>query len=124
MQMKHYPTIDLEATGRQIVRLRKERGISVRDMQSYFGFDAPQAIYKWQKGLTLPSVDNLYALSVLLEVPMNNILVQVNSPRLVERQDDSCRPVFFVFGFNHRFNAKGGVLCYPLHSGMSERTVS
>ena len=94
MQMKHYPTIDLEATGRQIIRLRKERGLTVRDMQSYFGFDAPQAIYKWQKGLTLPSVDNLYALSVLLEVPMNSILVQVNSPSLVERQDDSCRPVF------------------------------
>ncbi len=98
MQMKHYPTIDLEATGRQIVRLRKERGLTVRDMQNYFGFDAPQAIYKWQKGLTLPSVDNLYALSVLLEVPMNNILVQVNSPRLVERQDDSCRPIFSFLG--------------------------
>ncbi len=74
--MKYFPTIDLEATGRQIVRLRKEKGLTVRDMQSYFGFDAPQAIYKWQKGLTLPSVDNLYALSVLLEVPMDRILVR------------------------------------------------
>jgi len=74
--MKVFPTIDLEATGRQIVRLRKEKGLTVRDMQSYFGFDAPQAIYKWQKGLTLPSVDNLYALSVLLEVPMDRILVR------------------------------------------------
>ncbi len=94
MQMKRYPTIDLEATGRQIARLRQERGLTVRDMQNYFGFDAPQAIYKWQKGLTLPSVDNLYALSVLLEVPMNAILVQVNHPRCDERQDSSCRPVF------------------------------
>ena len=74
--MKYFPTIDLEATGRQIVRLRKEKGLTVRDMQSYFGFDAPQAIYKWQKGLTLPSVDNLFALSVLLEVPMDRILVR------------------------------------------------
>ena len=74
--MKYFPTIDLEATGRQIVRLRKEKGLTVRDMQNYFGFDAPQAIYKWQKGLTLPSVDNLFALSVLLEVPMDRILVR------------------------------------------------
>ncbi len=104
MQMKHYPTIDLEATGRQILRLRKARGLSVRDLQTYFGFDAPQAIYKWQKGLTLPSVDNLYALSILLEVPMNTILVQVERPRL-ERQDISCRPVFFVLE---------GFACSPL----------
>ena len=74
--MKFFPTIDLEATGRQIVRLRKERGLTVRDMQSYFGFDAPQAIYKWQKGITLPTVDNLFALSRLLKVPMDRILVQ------------------------------------------------
>ena len=98
MQMKAYPTIDPEATGRQIARLRKERGLTVRDMQDWFGFDAPQAIYKWQKGQTLPSVDNLYALSVLLEVPMNAILVQTNRPRPIERQDSSCRPVFFVLG--------------------------
>lgn len=97
MQMKHYPAIDPEATGRQIVRLRKERGLTVRDMQNWFGFDAPQAIYKWQKGQTLPSVDNLYALSILLEVPMNAILVQVNRPQRNERQDNSCRPVFLFF---------------------------
>ena len=75
MQMKHYPAIDPEATGRQIVRLRKERGLTVRDMQNWFGFDAPQAIYKWQKGQTLPSVDNLYALSTLLGAPIKDILV-------------------------------------------------
>ncbi len=72
---KPYPTIDLEATGRQIMKLRKAKGLTVRDVQDYFGFEAPQAIYKWQKGVTLPSVDNLFALSTLLEVPVNDILV-------------------------------------------------
>lgn len=66
MQMKYFPTIDPEATGRHIAQLRRERGLSVKDLQVYFGFDAPQAIYKWQTGATLPSVDNLLALSVLL----------------------------------------------------------
>ena len=94
MEIKTYRSIDMAATGRNIARLRESHGFSVADFQRFFGFSAPQAIYKWQKGLTLPSVDNLYALSVLLEVPMNSILVQVNSPSLVERQDDSCRPVF------------------------------
>ena len=52
-----YPVIDLPATGENILRMRESRGLSVRDLQQFFGFDAPQAIYKWQRGQTLPSVD-------------------------------------------------------------------
>ena len=70
-----YPSIDLKATGRNIARLRKERGLSVKQLQAYFGFEDPQAIYRWQWGKNLPSVDNLYALSALFEVPMNEFLV-------------------------------------------------
>ena len=72
---KAFPTIDLAATGENIRRLRQARGLSVRDIQSYFGFEEPRAIYKWQKGESLPTVDNLYALGALLEVPMEQILV-------------------------------------------------
>ena len=70
-----YPSIDLKATGRNIARLRKERGLSVKQLQAYFGFEDPQAIYRWQWGKNLPSVDNLYALSSLFEVPMIEILL-------------------------------------------------
>ena len=45
---KTFPVIDPVATGRNIVRLRTERGMTVRDLQEYFGFEEPQAIYKWQ----------------------------------------------------------------------------
>ena len=76
-----YPTIDLTATGQNIARLRKERGLSVKDLQLFFGFEDPQAIYKWQWGKSLPSVDNLYALSALLDVPMNEILIS-SRPKL------------------------------------------
>lgn len=72
---KSFPVIDPVATGENIIRLRKARGLTVRDLQRWFGFEEPQAIYKWQKGQSLPSVDNLYALGVLLEVPMDQILV-------------------------------------------------
>ncbi len=78
INMRPFATINLEATGKQILRLRKARALTVRDLQDYFGFDAPQAIYKWQRGETLPSVDNLYALSQLLDVPVNDILVANN----------------------------------------------
>ena len=70
-----FPVIDLAATGRNIQRLREERGLTVRDLQAYFGFEEPQAIYKWQKGKSLPTVDNLYALAALLQVTVDDILV-------------------------------------------------
>ena len=76
MHNKRFPVIDPVATGANIVRLRKERGLTVRDLQSYFGFEEPQAIYKWQRGQSLPTVDNLYALGALLDVTMDEILVQ------------------------------------------------
>ena len=75
MPMKRFPVIDLVATGDNIRRLRLERGLTVRELQSYFGFGEPRAIYKWQKGESLPTVDNLYALRTLFEVPMDQILV-------------------------------------------------
>lgn len=75
MMTKLFPSINMAATGMHITELRKARGLTVKDLQTYFGFEAPQAIYKWQKGDALPSVDNLLALSTLLEVPMERILV-------------------------------------------------
>ena len=92
---KMFPVIDLVATGENITRLRKAKGLTVRDMQNWFGFEEPQAIYKWQKGKSLPTVDNLYALGTLLDVPMEEILVP-RKPELnivsTGQQDVSCCP--------------------------------
>ena len=70
-----FPVIDLPATGRRIEKSRKAAGLSVKDVQAYFGFEYPQAVYKWQHGECLPTVDNLLALSRLFETPMENLLV-------------------------------------------------
>ena len=90
MQTKRFPVIDLAATGENILRLRQARGLTVRDVQAYFGFEEPQAIYKWQRGKSLPTVDNLYALSDLLEVPMNDILVPAEKTINRLQQADAC----------------------------------
>ncbi|MCF0134394.1 MAG: helix-turn-helix transcriptional regulator [Blautia sp.] len=73
--MSVMPAIDMVATGKNIMRLREEAGLTVRDLQSIFGFATPQAIYKWQHGTAMPSVDNLVVLSVVLGVPMDAIIV-------------------------------------------------
>ena len=71
-----YPILDLQATGRQIKKLRVERQMSVIDICEYMGFENPQAVYKWQRGESLPSVDNLFALSRLFDTPIDNILCE------------------------------------------------
>jgi len=75
MTMYPYPLIDMEATGENIQRLRRAAGLSVRDLQASFGFSTPQAIYKWQHGTALPTLDNLLILSRILHVTMDDILV-------------------------------------------------
>lgn len=59
------PTIDLLGTGENIIRLREKAGLTVRDLQNVFGFATPQAIYKWQNGAALPTVDNLVILAAV-----------------------------------------------------------
>ena len=78
--MLNFPTIDMIKTGQNIMRLREEKGLSVKDLQKKFEFSTPQAIYKWQHGVAMPTLDNLVVLSAIFQVPMEDILVIDNMP--------------------------------------------
>lgn len=73
--MMQMPTINLAATGKNIMALREARGISVKDLQDIFGFGTPNAIYKWQHGAALPTVDNLVVLAAVFGVSVDELLV-------------------------------------------------
>lgn len=73
--MMNIPVVNMRQTGLNILTLREQRGITVRQLQGMLGFATPQAIYKWQQGVNLPTVDNLAALAVIFSVPMEKILV-------------------------------------------------
>jgi transcriptional regulator with XRE-family HTH domain len=73
--MVNLPVIDMVRTGQNIGRLRKQAGLSVKDLQDIFGFATPQAIYKWQQGVALPTIDNLVVLAAVLQVRLDDILV-------------------------------------------------
>ncbi|MBQ7832226.1 MAG: helix-turn-helix transcriptional regulator [Lachnospiraceae bacterium] len=73
--MMDIPIIDMFATGQNINKLRQEAGITVKELQDIFGFSTPQAIYKWQHGTALPTVDNLFVLAAVLGVTIDDILV-------------------------------------------------
>ena len=62
------------------MKLGKAAGLSVREMQNIFGFTTPQAIYKWQHGTAMPTIDNLVVLAAVLDVTIDEILV-------VQRED-------------------------------------
>ena len=73
--MFDFPTIDMDKTGQNITRLRIQKGLSVKDLQDVFGFATPQAIYKWQHGKAMPTIDNLVVLAALFQVHMDDILL-------------------------------------------------
>ena len=73
--MNFMPVIDMTATGLNIARLRKNAGMTVRDLQAIFGFANPQAIYKWQRGETMPTLDNMIVLAAVFNLTVDEILV-------------------------------------------------
>jgi Predicted transcriptional regulators len=76
--MNQIPVIDMTATGINITRFRVNAGMTVRDLQNVFGFTTPQAIYKWQRGTALPTVDNLVVLAAVFGVRIDDILIYRN----------------------------------------------
>ncbi len=69
------PVINMVKTGQNIMNMRVAAGLSVKDLQDIFGFATPQAIYKWQHGTALPTIDNLVVLAAIFRVPMDEILI-------------------------------------------------
>ena len=71
-----YPVIDIVATGRNINVLIHDHGYSVTDIANYLG-TTDSLVYRYLRGIVLPSTDRLLALSVLLHVSINDILAVV-----------------------------------------------
>lgn len=70
------PAVDMKGTGARINDLRKQAGMSVRDVQDILGLGSVQAIYKWISGKSLPTIDNLVVLSVVWNVSLDDIIVR------------------------------------------------
>ncbi len=80
-----YLSIQPEETGERIRKLLLEQGYTIREIQGAFGFENPQAIYKWLSGKSLPSIDNFIILSRLLHTTIEDILViDGDIPRLLD----------------------------------------
>lgn len=68
------PIIDKKGTGIQLRKFMDERRFAVKDIQKYLGLGSVQSVYHWLNGISLPTLDNLYALSELFNVSVDEML--------------------------------------------------
>ena len=73
--MSGLPKVDMVQTGEMITELRRKNNMTVTDLQKLFGFNTPQAIYKWMRGETMPTVDNLVILADAFHVSISDIVI-------------------------------------------------
>ncbi len=79
-----FPLINKRETGIRLRQIMDRLGISARDVQEYLGLGCVQSVYRWLDGHSMPTVDNLYALSELFQMPMDEIVCGNRAPLGVE----------------------------------------
>lgn len=82
-----YISLDVRLTGQRIHNVMIERGYTVRQIQEILNLSCPQPVYRWIRGYTLPSTDNLYRLSKLFCVHMEDLLVEVGIENKVDKME-------------------------------------
>lgn len=82
METNNYPTIDLPKTGRRMKELCAARQITAKDLKERLHLGTVQAVYHWFGGERLPNVDNLFAMSRILKVSMDDLVVAKEDEKL------------------------------------------
>lgn len=68
------PLINKRETGVNLRKIMDMRGITAKEVQEYLGLGCVQSVYRWIDGINMPTIDNLYALSELFQVPIDTIV--------------------------------------------------
>lgn len=69
-----FPVINKRATGINLRKIMDQRGITVKDVQKYLGLGSVQSVYHWLNGISMPTIDNLYALSELFNLSIDALV--------------------------------------------------
>lgn len=84
------PLINKRETGINLRRIMDKRGITVKEVQQYLGLGSVQSVYHWLNGLSMPTIDNLYALSELFQIPMDAIVCGNRAPIMSDTISGIC----------------------------------
>lgn len=89
-----FPLINKLETGINLRKIMDMRGITAKDVQQYLGLGCVQSVYRWFNGQSMPTIDNLYALSELFQLPIDAIvcgnrdsIVPDIAPEMLESRD-------------------------------------
>lgn len=74
------PLIDKKKTGVHLRRIMDSLGITVKDVQQYLKLGSVQSVYHWLNGQSMPTIDNLYALSELFQIPIDAMVCGNRQP--------------------------------------------
>lgn len=72
-------SLDAILSGHKIHGRILQSGYSIKEIQNMLGLECPQSVYRWLKGRSMPSIDNLYMLSQILDVHMEDLLVSMDA---------------------------------------------
>ena len=92
-----YPVIDTVRTGQNIKRIMKVRNYTVRDVQHFLGLGSPQSIYHWFSGKSMPTLDNIYALSELFYIPVDRMIVGNRRFAFTPTCNDMCDRIYAYY---------------------------
>lgn len=70
-----YPVINVQKTGKNIYKFCRKKGVTANEIRDFMNFSCSQSIYRWFHGQSLPTMDNFYALSLLLGISLEMFLV-------------------------------------------------
>ena len=88
-----FPIIDRKRTGIRLRRIMDERGLSVKDVQQYLELGSVQSVYHWLNGLSMPAIDNLYALSELFQMPIDDLVCGNRDNVFAYKSDSRCERI-------------------------------
>ena len=79
MKMK---VIDAVLTGKRIQKMCRDKGLKVTDIQYALQLGSSQSVYKWfsEKSSSIPSLDHLVMLGILLDCYIDDMLVLKDIP--------------------------------------------
>ena len=49
--------------------------MKAKDIQAVFGFGTPQTVFKWFRGVTIPTIDNMVILAKVFDTTIDAIIV-------------------------------------------------
>ena len=99
------PVIDKKKTGIHLRRIMDDRGLSVKDVQQYLGLGSVQSVYHWLNGLSMPTIDNLYALSELFQISVDDMLCGNRRHVLVRKYDSQFEPLCAYYKMINEYTA-------------------